>query len=411
MTKKFLEFVRYDQGGRIFTYVITLDGQMRFTETGKEFGIDMLSKHTMHSDVNIYIAFSGEFFVRRLKHPHKDQAASPDPESKATPPATEEHNKEAGDKIEEDAQAKDEHHNSLSPPPDHHIAPEHNPQSPSASSPAKQRSHSGFHRRSHSGTSSTPTPEAHAPQTYESEEPSKDPSHYELIIDNDSGTYRPNAKYLSQLKHFLRSNFPGMRIATLDCQKDEELMSKLKSEQRERKKKSGKQVMYMQNSSMSSISSSEEEELERRAGGDGTTTAGGVLKKEWKKIKHLGADDQDEQPTTSKAAEGSSSTNQNQNGHGNNMSISTDRRSFDTASEHGRDHFVTPKPSLGDGGLKAFDEEERPLSRDIDKELEKRAMERLGQENQQPIENEKVNGDVGTAVGMRSVHQGITTSA
>ena len=40
MTKKFLEFAHYDQGGRIFTYVITLDGQWRFTETGKEFGIE-----------------------------------------------------------------------------------------------------------------------------------------------------------------------------------------------------------------------------------------------------------------------------------------------------------------------------------------------------------------------------------
>lgn len=44
----------------------------RFTETGKEFGIDLLSKHTMHSDVNIYIAYSGEFFVRRLKNPQKE---------------------------------------------------------------------------------------------------------------------------------------------------------------------------------------------------------------------------------------------------------------------------------------------------------------------------------------------------
>ncbi len=52
-SKQFLEMVHYDEGGRIFTYVITLDGLMRFTETGKEFGIDLLSKHTMHSDVNI----------------------------------------------------------------------------------------------------------------------------------------------------------------------------------------------------------------------------------------------------------------------------------------------------------------------------------------------------------------------
>lgn len=53
MTLQFLEMAHFDQGGRIFTYVITLDGMFRFTETGKEFGIDMLSKHTMHSDVNV----------------------------------------------------------------------------------------------------------------------------------------------------------------------------------------------------------------------------------------------------------------------------------------------------------------------------------------------------------------------
>lgn len=71
-TRQFLDLVHYDRGGRIFTYILTLDGQWRFTETGKQFGIDLLSKHTMHSDVSIYIAFSGEFFVRRLKSPCKD---------------------------------------------------------------------------------------------------------------------------------------------------------------------------------------------------------------------------------------------------------------------------------------------------------------------------------------------------
>jgi hypothetical protein len=53
MTLRFLDMAHFDQGGRIFTYVIALDGLFRFTETGKEFGIDMLSKHTMHSDVNV----------------------------------------------------------------------------------------------------------------------------------------------------------------------------------------------------------------------------------------------------------------------------------------------------------------------------------------------------------------------
>jgi hypothetical protein len=187
-TQKFLELVHYDQGGRIFTYVLTLDALFRFTETGKEFGIDMLSKHTMHSDVAAYIAFSGEFFIRRLKHPSKS------PED--------------------------------------------------------------------------PSQQSHPPQDFDGgppkEEPTKtDPAYYELIIDNDSGTYRPNAKLLPQLKAFFEANFPGLHIRTLDCQGDAEKMSAMKNEQREKKKKEGDHVVYTQASRSSSVSSSDESELDR----------------------------------------------------------------------------------------------------------------------------------------------------
>ena len=196
LTKQFLDFVHYDQGGRIFTYVLTLDGQWRFTETGQEFGIDLLSKHTMHSNVSAYIAFSGEFFIRRLKHPNVNKSETPDPQSSILPPA-----------------------------PD-------------------------------------PEEEGEEGEEQRKREPSRDPSKYELIIDNDSGTYRPNAKYLYLLREFMGRNLPGLRVVTLDCQGDEELMSKLKSQQRDRKKSSGKQITYLQNSSDSSLSSSDEERLD-----------------------------------------------------------------------------------------------------------------------------------------------------
>ncbi|KAK5084082.1 hypothetical protein LTR70_008044 [Exophiala xenobiotica] len=209
MTKQLLEFCHYDLGGRIYTYVLSLDGLWRFTETGKEFGIDLLSKHTMHSDVSIYIAFSGEFFIRRLKHPHRETRRSRggssethhDPVGNVEPPAE--------DPEDEDAH-KDQHSHQQVP---------------------------------------------------------KDPSYYELIIDNDSGTYRPNADFLPLLKQYMSQNFPGLRVATLDCQKDEEEMQKLKNQQRDRKKHSGKQITYLQNSSMSSLSSSDVEELDARAEG------------------------------------------------------------------------------------------------------------------------------------------------
>ncbi|OJJ81119.1 C2 domain protein [Aspergillus glaucus CBS 516.65] len=189
MTQKFLEFAQYGQGGRIFTYVLTLDGQIRFTETGKEFGIDLLSKHTMHSNVSIYIAYSGEFFLRRRKHRHH-RHRSRDEENEIP--------------VEEDA----------------------------------------------------------------STEISTDPADYELFIDNDSGTYRPNAKILHLLKGFLSANLPGLHITTLDCQADAERMGTMKNEQRECKKQEGRQITFLQQSSTSSlsISSSEEEELDEISG-------------------------------------------------------------------------------------------------------------------------------------------------
>jgi hypothetical protein len=144
----------------------------------------------MHSDVAAYVAFSGEFFIRRLKHPKN---ASPE----------------------------DGGHNQSHPPDDIDDGP--------------------------------PQEEPHI----------KDPSYYELVIDNDSGTYRPNAKLLPQLKKFFEGNFPGLRIKTLDSQGDAEKMEAMKGEQRERKKKEGDHIVYTQMSRTSSMSSSDVEDLDR----------------------------------------------------------------------------------------------------------------------------------------------------
>ena len=189
MALKFLELVHFDQGGRVYTYVITLDGQWRFTETGKEFGIDLLSKHTMHSNVNIYIAFSGEFFVRRLRNP-KDHPDSDNPDNQATHLAD----------------------------PTGSGAPDH--------------------------------------------DPPRDPAAYELFIDNDSGTYRPQASLLPILKSFMQKNLPGLKIVTLDCGKDKERMDRLKTQQRDRKKAEGHGRVVLQGSRSSSVSSSDEDDLD-----------------------------------------------------------------------------------------------------------------------------------------------------
>lgn len=200
MTLRFLDLVHWDKGGRIFTYVLMLDGQWRFTETGKEFGIDLLSKHTMHSDVNIYIAYSGEFFIRRLKHAHQSL-----------------------DELETD-------------PPAEMVGDSPN------------------------------------------DEPPEDPAYYSIVIDNDSGTYRPNAKLLPQLKAFMEHNLPGLKVTTLDCMAESEKMNKMKTEQRERKRAEGKGMAFIQDSD-GEISSSDEEDLDRQeAKGRGRKTREKVAK-------------------------------------------------------------------------------------------------------------------------------------
>ncbi|QIX00267.1 hypothetical protein AMS68_005784 [Peltaster fructicola] len=225
MTNLFLDLVHYDEGARIFTYVLTLDALWRFTETGKEFGIDMLSKHTMHSDVGIYIAFSGEFFIRRLKKPRQPEPPEP---------------------VEEASKAH---------PLPHEDNPEHPPKEVDGGPP--------------------------------DEDPPKDPNYYELVIDNDSGTYRPNAEMLPLLKKFLAKNLPGLHILTLDCQKDEKLMNKMKNEQRERKKQEGDGTVFLQGDD-SSISSSDEDDLDAIqsgiAGGEGRHERG-ALKQAAKDLK------------------------------------------------------------------------------------------------------------------------------
>ncbi|RKF64373.1 putative c2 domain containing protein [Erysiphe neolycopersici] len=168
---QFLKMAHFDDGWRTFTYVLTLDGLLRFTETGKEFGIDLLSKHTMHSDVSVYIACSGEFLIRR-RHHQEDRGIDPH----------------------------------LS-----HI--------------------------------------------------DRDIKHYTLIIDNDSGTYRPNGDLLPLLKKLLNKNFPGLDIQIKECTNEAHI--KMKQEQRDRKKLEGYHVQMVQDSD-GEIDSSDEENLAKR---------------------------------------------------------------------------------------------------------------------------------------------------
>ncbi|KAL6904114.1 hypothetical protein GGI43DRAFT_311102 [Trichoderma evansii] len=179
---QFLRMAHFDEGGRVFTYVLTLDGLLRFTETGKEFGIDFLSKHTMHADAEKYIAYSGEFFIRRLQHPDANDSVEPQEKT--------------------------------------------HPSEPIPGGPPNQP-------------------------------PPPNPAFYQLYIDNESGTYRPEKSILPDLKEFLERNFPDMGIVTMNV--EDERLQKLKEEQRAIKKSEGRMMHVVMNSSTDSLSSAESE--------------------------------------------------------------------------------------------------------------------------------------------------------
>ncbi|KAG7104868.1 hypothetical protein HYQ44_016180 [Verticillium longisporum] len=161
-----LRLAHYGDGGRLFTYVLTLDGRLRFTETGKEFSIDLLSKHTMHSDVARYVACAGEFFIQRLERPHTPSSTFSSSFAAAGIPADED------------------------------------------------RGRARFANLAISGIDATPA---------------NSPSYYQLIIDNESGTYRPDKSILPIFAAYLRQNFPGLNIRTMAVG-DEEL-ARLKKNQ------------------------------------------------------------------------------------------------------------------------------------------------------------------------------------
>lgn len=253
MTQRFLDLCHHDEGGRMFTYVLTLDALLRFTETGKEFGIDMLSKHTMHSDASIYIAFSGEFFIRRRQDGHRHKKNSSSQNAQQAGGTSTANNAISPNEASHDNIAKSSSKQTSSPAK-HSAA---NDSANNTSAPVRPI------QSSDSGDKGRPI----APHRITSLGFTRSPSNYELVIDNDSGTYRPNAALLPLLHSFLSENFPGLEIMTLDCQSDAELMNRLKTEQREKKKKAqqaaGGRIVYTQASASSSESSIESSDVDR----------------------------------------------------------------------------------------------------------------------------------------------------
>lgn len=167
-------------GGLRYAYLLFLFAHCpdaKYQETGEEFAIGLLSKHTMHTDVAVEIAYSGEFFVRRIQrkpyHASRNSGTSGHPDSDALYDPQGAVQDEDGD-----------------------------------------------------------------PRTDGDDHPSKfPPSEFELVIDNDSGTYRPRKDLLPVLGEYLSrpSNLGALgRVRTMDG--FDKTLEKWKNQRKEEKK-------------------------------------------------------------------------------------------------------------------------------------------------------------------------------
>jgi hypothetical protein len=258
--------VHYDEttgpGGRMYAYVITLQGEWRFTETGPEFSIQFLSKHAMHSDISHEVACAGEFFIRRRRGRGRMKSLSGDEKPKKNEEKNEcqtesqrfgtgEGNDEKGDNDKEEwkyHRTKEEENDDMKRKGDTDNEEEgyHNGGESGYDASRKPRSSEHISKQDFVQVSNKPSHKVGR---------SRDPRNFVLIIDNDSGTYRPDSKTLPSLQKYVSRNLPGLKVKAMAW--DDKKLKKWKQEQKP-KKKLVKEMRVAETSSSCSSSSEED---------------------------------------------------------------------------------------------------------------------------------------------------------
>lgn len=210
-----------------FTYAITVDGCFHFTRTGKQFAINHLSKHAMHSNTAQEVVYSGEFFFARDQA--DDHHGNTDAKVQTIIKDKELVNqiRRGTERIKDYAKQQREHVR--------------------ARDKIKIKTKSMFHKQESQAETDQSDPKMHT------DEHKHKVSDFTLVIDNSSGTFMPDAKNLPDLKSFLESNFPGLKIKAM-AQDDPELEELKKTRKVKRDQKADEEGVYGQASS--SISSS-----------------------------------------------------------------------------------------------------------------------------------------------------------
>ncbi|KAJ6262678.1 hypothetical protein Dda_3490 [Drechslerella dactyloides] len=213
-------------GGALFTYVVTTDGQMRWSEVGTGWASEVGSKHVILSNGAKHVAFAGEFFVRRKPRRHRRRP------SYASPSRTGSSN--SGIMTYRNSKNRDDMNDKR---------PETGGSGPRGESmlgdslPASDRMSGGnfwVHSPSHHRTDSASTierdrdldlmfPPGTPRRQSESSVRTATSEHvrFQLYIDNDSGTYRPLEKHIPAFREFMKKQFPGFDVIVSHCAGEE----------------------------------------------------------------------------------------------------------------------------------------------------------------------------------------------
>jgi hypothetical protein len=275
-SRQFLKMVHYDEaptsdvlGGRLYTYVITLQREWRFSETGSEFAIQFLSKHSMHSDLATEVAASGEFFVRRRRGKGGMPLSDGEEEGTGAETGAEKEKKEGcemrGKTLDNpDAEAKGDLSNASIPAKPDASDKKAMAETPGSNDKKEQHTEQGsqsngqHEQEEKEDADSSERKEKHENRgdkesIHISHKPShlvgrsRHPSNFVLVIDNDSGTYRPDKSQLPSLQKYLERNFPGLKIKAIAC--DDPKLKKWKEEQKPEKETANARQISQPNSS------------------------------------------------------------------------------------------------------------------------------------------------------------------
>ncbi|KAF3928047.1 hypothetical protein AA313_de0201886 [Arthrobotrys entomopaga] len=209
-------------GGPIYTYVVTTDGQLRFSEVGAGWASEVGSKHVILANGAKHVAFAGEFFIRRKP---RRQTRRPSftshgrTGSSSSGILTYRNSKNRDDRKKRPGSQPQ----SAPSPPKESMLGDTLPQADRTADVWSQPSMVS----SHSHTDSAGTmgrdrdlelmfPPASRTLSQTSLNTSSE-VRFQLYIDNESGTYRPLEKHIKAFGDFLRKQLTGMDVIATHC--------------------------------------------------------------------------------------------------------------------------------------------------------------------------------------------------